>query len=293
MGADLPACESCGGVQRQGLTSWHRRCIGCGLETAAFTAHIDRREGPDIDEDERESALRPIREANFDTLLTWLLNQPALRERAGAKPRLLDVGCAHGWFLERAAPHFEVLGIEPDAEVARRTIARGLPARRGYFPDALTTEETFDVIVFNDVLEHIPNVVSALKRCRERLRPGGVVVVNAPDRRGALYRLAGAMARFGMGGAFDRMWQKGLPSPHLYYFDSHSLSVAARGAGLDVTDSRRLPTLLARGLYSRIRCSGDVSSTKALFLAAGILPLVPALRILPSDITVWVLARHE
>lgn len=291
MSETLPACEACGGIQSQGLTSWHRRCSACGLETAAFTAHIDQREGPDIDEDERELALRPIREANFDTLLAWLLDQPELRNRKGGKLRLLDVGCAHGWFLERAAANFEAFGIEPDAEVARRTMARGLPVRRGYFPDALDADETFDVIVFNDVLEHIPDVVSALRRCHERLRPGGVVVVNAPDRRGALYRLASVLVRWGMNGPFDRLWQKGLPSPHLYYFDSKSLSTVARGAGLDVTVSRRLPTLLARGLYSRIRCSGDVSRAKALFLAAGILPLVPALKVLPSDITVWILAR--
>ncbi|MGH8083061.1 MAG: class I SAM-dependent methyltransferase [Lysobacter sp.] len=286
-----PVCEACAGALRPGLMPWHRRCVDCGLETAAFTAHIDQRDGEDIDEDERELALRPIREANFDTLLEWLLQQPYVRDRIGNKPRLLDVGCAHGWFLERAAKHFEAFGIEPDAEVARRTIARGLPVRRGFFPDALAADEMFDVIVFNDVLEHIPDVISALKRCEERLRPGGVVVVNAPDRRGALYRLASVLTRLGMPGPFDRLWQKGLPSPHLYYFDSRSLSAVARGAGLDVIDDRRLPTLLARGLYARIRCSGDVSSTKALFLAAGILPLVPALKVLPSDITVWILAR--
>lgn len=291
MSAVLPVCDSCGGAKRKGLTSWHAICAACGLETATFSVHIDQRDGPDIDEDERELALRPIREANFATLLTWLLGRPELPKGGAAKPRLLDVGCAHGWFLERAAAHFEVFGIEPDPEVARRTMARGLPVRRGYFPDALADGEVFDVIVFNDVLEHIPNVVEVLRKCHERLRPGGIIVVNAPDRRGALYRLASVLVRLGMSGSFDRLWQKGLPSPHLYYFDSHSLLVAARNAGLEMTASRRLPTLLARGLYSRIRCSGEVSRIKAVFLSLGILPLVPALKVLPADITVWILAR--
>ncbi|ROU07646.1 methyltransferase domain-containing protein [Lysobacter enzymogenes] len=291
--SERSGCEGCGSAQVPGLAQWHRRCPSCGLETAAFTAHIDERDGPDIDEDQRELALRPIREANFDTLLAWLKAQTGAGGGAGAqRPRLLDVGCAHGWFLEKAAADFEVFGIEPDPEVARRTMARGLPVRRGYFPDALAADERFDVIVFNDVLEHIPDVTSALRHCRERLRPNGVVVVNAPDRRGALYRIAGTMARLGMPGPFDRLWQKGLPSPHLYYFDTASLAAVAGRAGLRVTASRRLPTLLASGLYERIMCSGDVSRAKAMALTVGILPLVPALRALPSDITVWLLAEQ-
>jgi SAM-dependent methyltransferase len=285
-----PACEVCGGTLRSGLAPWHRRCQECGLETGAFTTHIDDRGVEDIDEDARELALRPIREANFDTLLGWLLARPRFRDSC-TPPRLLDVGCAHGWFLEKAAPHFEVTGIEPDPEVFSRTAARGLTVRRGYFPDVLQDGETFDVIVFNDVLEHIPDVISVLRECNKRLRDGGVVVVNAPDRRGMLYRIAHMMARVGFPGTFDRMWQKGMPSPHLYYFDTASLSAAARGAGLSIDGTLRLPSLFARGLYSRIRYSGDVSRAKALLIAAGVLPLIPALRVLPSDITVWALTR--
>ncbi len=42
---------------------------------------------------------------------------------------------------------------------------KGLPARKGYFPDALDKKEKFDVIVFNDVIEHIPNIEGALASC--------------------------------------------------------------------------------------------------------------------------------
>ncbi|MGO4222704.1 class I SAM-dependent methyltransferase [Lysobacter sp. TAF61] len=254
---------------------------------------ITDRKGVDIDEDAREQALRPLRENNFDTLLDWTLQHLGQRDAKAGKPRLLEVGCAHGWFIEKAARSFDVIGIEPDAAVATRTLARGLPVRRGYFPGTLADGEMFDVIVFNDVLEHIPSVGEALRHCVRHLNPAGVVVVNAPDRRGALYRLSTWLVRLGMSGPFDRLWQKGLPSPHLYYFDSRSLASVARSAGLEVVASRRLPSLTARGLYSRIRCAGDVPVAKALLLAAGVLPLVPLLHALPSDITAWVLAPGQ
>ena len=288
------ACEVCGGELHPGLALWHRCCEDCGLEVATFNVHIDHRQkGEDIDEDEREIALRPIREANFDKLLDWVLARRAYTTQLDVKPRLLDVGCAHGWFLEKASPYFEVFGIEPDAEVASRTIARGFSVRRGYFPDVLNDDEMFDVIVFNDVLEHIPNVVSDLRECKKHLREGGIVLVNAPDRRGFLYRIACTLSRFGVGGGFDRLWQKGLPSPHLYYFDTKSLSVAADKAGLNIVDSLKLPSLIARGLYARIHCSGDISKPKALLLTAIFLPIVPILRVLPSDITVWLISHKK
>lgn len=284
-------CEGCSTATRVGLADWHRCCPGCGLETAALDGFIDDRAGPDIDEDQRERALRPIRDANFNALLAWLRSRVAAA--GDRKPALLDVGCAHGWFLEKAAPHFEVLGIEPDQEVASRTMSRGLPVRRGYFPEALQDNETFDIIVFNDVLEHIPDVRSALKECTGRLRDGGVIVVNAPDAGGAIYRISKVLARVGLPGPFDRMWQKGLPSPHLYYFSTSSIAAVADQAGLQVTGRRRLPSVVAQGLFSRIRCSGDISVTKAALVALGALALVPILRLLPSDIMVWTLARKS
>jgi SAM-dependent methyltransferase len=287
------SCEACGGRVVEGLKLWHKRCTDCGLETSQLTGFITDRKGVDIDEDAREQALRPLRERNFDTLLDWTLQHLDKHANGAAKPRLLEVGCAHGWFIEKAARAFEVIGIEPDDAVATRTLARGLPVRRGYFPDALAADEMFDVIVFNDVLEHIPSVGDALRHCVRHLRPSGVIVVNAPDRRGALYRLSTWLVRVGMSGPFERLWQKGLPSPHLYYFDSRSLASVAGSAGLEVVACRRLPSLTARGLYSRIRCAGDVPAPKALVLAAGVLPLVPLLHVLPSDIRVWLLSPGQ
>lgn len=287
---DAP-CEACGAPLRAGLAPWHRACTGCGLESSSLAPAIgDFGTAKRIDEAAREHALHAIRDRNFDVLLDWIRERRIARGADGDEARLLDVGCAHGWFAAKAAAAgFDALGIEPDAAIARQAAARGVAVRTGYFPAVLAPGEAFDVIVFNDVLEHIPHVVDAMRACRERLAAGGLLVVNAPDRRGTFYRLAALLRRLGVHGPFGRMWQEGMPSPHLYYFDDRSMARAAAAAGLRPIATRRLRSLAVKGLYARIRFDRTLSAPRALVLYFGALLLVPVLRVLPSDISVWFL----
>lgn len=283
-------CDSCGSALQPGLTDWHFVCPDCGLEQSTLEPRIN--ELATIDEVDREKALQPIRDQNFGVLLEWVGRHVGFRSAAGPRPRLLDVGCAHGWFVEKAMASYAVLGLEPDEAIADRARQRSLPVRGGYFPQALGADERFDVIVFNDVLEHIPGVVGVLRGCAAHLADGGLVVVNAPDRRGMFYRLSGIFSRLGRSSSFDRMWQVGMPSPHLYYFDRSSLAKAADAAGFDLIAERTLDSIVTKGLYERIRYAGDVSRMRAAMLTGLIAAAVPLIRVFHSDISVWMLKKR-
>ncbi|MDB5882119.1 MAG: methyltransferase domain protein [Ramlibacter sp.] len=273
------------------LENWHFACAACGLERSTLSPRINELDS--IDERAREAALRPIRDHNFQVLVQWLNGRLRSRVGGAAKPKLLDVGCAHGWFLKTAAVDYDVLGLEPDARIAEAAQGRNLPVRKGYFPAALDAAEQFDVIVFNDVLEHIPEVKNVLRACAARLRRDGVVVVNAPDRRGLFYRLSKLLAKAGQPGAFHRMWQVDLPSPHLYYFDTASMNRIAEASGFRVVAERPLTSIVAKGLYSRVHYAGTPSRFRSAVTAAGILALIPLLKLFPSDITVWALEKRK
>ena len=213
-----------------GLRPWHLCCAVAAYEGSSLEPHIlEQVAGGDLDEASRETGLAALRQANFRRLAAFL---DEFAPPGGAKPRLLEVGCAHGWFIEAASPRFDVTGIEPDVAVATATRGRGLAVLGGFFPDALDADERFDVIVFNDVLEHIPDVNATLAACWRHLRPGGRIVVNAPSRRGFLYRVSKLLAGLGLAGSFERMWQLGFPSPHVHYFDTDSLTRLARNGRL-------------------------------------------------------------
>ncbi len=281
-------CIVCAAATQSGLFPWHAACPHCLYEAAALSPSINQSQAHAlVDEDHREDSLRALREANFDTILEKLqLLAPS------SALTLLDVGSAHGWFLERAAARFKVMGIEPDSVVARKAAARGLPVRQGYFPDALANGETFDVIVFNDVIEHIPNIGSALAACHARLNPGGLLVLNLPSSRGFFYRLSKLFARIRWRGPFDRMWQKDLPSPHVHYFNEKNLEALVGRHGFDQLDSFGLATLHARGLLARLRCVGKVNPVALYAQYAAILLAMPLVNLFPRDIVVCVFRKQ-
>lgn len=284
----MVSCIVCGTAQSAGLAEWHASCRACGYESAALQGAINAAPGGvAVDEDEREVGLKALRQENFRDIVAIARRYA----RAGAR-RLLDVGCAHGWFLETARDSFEVLGIEPDAVVGGRTAARGLPVREGYFPDALLAGERFDLIVFNDVIEHIPDIHAALAACHERLGEGGLLILNLPNSAGFFYRLSKVLSRLGWPGPFERLWQKDLPSPHVHYFHPANLERLVAGHGFVQVHRQELPSLRAKGLLERMRCAGNLDGPALYLQYVAVLCMIPLLRLAPSDIVVSVFRKQ-
>ena len=281
-GETMKACIVCGNTKFAGLAAWHTACPSCDYQSGALEPAINEQRAHDaLSESDRQQGLKALRQENFK-----LIVDQASRLAAPGALKLLDIGSAHGWFLEAAGARFDVLGIEPDAAVGKAAAARGLPVRQGYFPDALEAGETFDVMVFNDVIEHIPDIQGALAACHERLNPGGILILNLPSSRGFFYRLAKLLARLGWRTPFDRLWQKGLPSPHVHYFNGENLAALVERQGFDLVDRAELPSLRANGLLQRIRSAGNINPLALYCQYLTILCAIPVLSVFPSDIIV-------
>ncbi|MEO6596780.1 MAG: class I SAM-dependent methyltransferase [Planctomycetota bacterium] len=284
--SELRACPVCQSALVPGLEPWHWLCKQCGYEKAELQPTINARSSHKlIDEGDREKGLRDLRVLNFRTLLDEI-------RREKPSGRLLDVGCAHGWFLETARSDYEVVGIEPDEDICKATQGRGLPVRQGFFPEVLAEGERFDVIVFNDVLEHIPDIQGVLAACRERLHGGGLLVLNLPSSRGSFYRLSKALRRLGVRSHFDRLWQKGLPSPHLHYVNPQNLSTLIRNSGFDPVREGILSTLRLSGLYTRVSYTGGHGVVVRVAIYLCLVLALPILKVLPSDI-IYIVARRQ
>ena len=279
-------CIVCGSTQTAGLAAWHATCPACHYESAALSVAINQATSVELNEAEREAGLKALRLENFRAIVQYAKRHA----RPGARS-LLDVGSAHGWFLETARGDFDVLGVEPDAVVGSRAAARGLPVRAGFFPDVLKEGECFDVIVFNDVIEHIPDIRSALDACRQRLNADGILILNLPSSHGFFYRLSKLLIRLGWRMPFERLWQKGLPSPHVHYFSPDNLSKLVAGRGFDLVDSAELPALRAKGLRERLSCAGKASLLALWAQYIAILCAIPVTRMFPSDIIVCIFRK--
>ena len=137
--------------------------------------------------------------------------------------KLIEVGCAYGFFLEEAKRHFDVSGIELAEDAASAARARGLDVLSGVADEEnLAKLGKADVIVLLDVVEHLPDPHEVLARCARFLEPGGIIVLTTGDFGSALARWAGPR------------WRLMTPPQHLWFFTKDSMTRLARRFGMAV-----------------------------------------------------------
>lgn len=140
----------------------------------------------------------------------------------------------------------------------------------------------YDAIVFNDVFEHLPDPVAAIVEVERRLEPGGLAVLNLPSSDGAVFRLARCLHRFGLVGIYERLWQKGLASPHITYFNQSNLRCfVERHTGLRQIYAGRMAVLTREGLRDRIGSTWPGAAGLVIYPVAWLASLV--LDRLPAD----------
>lgn len=100
--------------------------------------------------------------------------------------RILDVGCGAGAFalaVKRQKAGREAWGIEINptvAEEARQKLDKVLVGDINRLMEELP-RQYFDAIVFNDVLEHLPDPYTVLSEMKAFLAPGGRILVSLPN----------------------------------------------------------------------------------------------------------------
>jgi SAM-dependent methyltransferase len=164
------------------------------------------------------------------------LARACLRDSPPGEIRLLDLGCGWGALLVdliaslpgdvagRCVPH----GIEISGELARISAER-LEALGGSCVNESALEglerfpgDTFSLIVMSSFLEHEVNPLPLLRRCRERLRPGGRIVLKVPNFASLNRRMRGAQ------------WCGFRWPDHVNHFTPGTLTAMVRQAGLEV-----------------------------------------------------------
>ena len=103
--------------------------------------------------------------------------------------QVLDVGCGPGTitaeFGELVGPNGSVLGIDVSKDVIELACEEPHDSNvefrvRNLFDDSLP-ERSFDVVHAHQVLQHLDDPISALRRMRELAKPGGIVAARDGD----------------------------------------------------------------------------------------------------------------
>ncbi|MEK7743417.1 MAG: class I SAM-dependent methyltransferase [Elusimicrobiota bacterium] len=152
--------------------------------------------------------------------------------------RLLDVGCALGYFLNAARVDFEVTGVEPSVWAADQARSRfKVEVRTGTLLEQSFPDGSFDAVTMIDVLEHLGDPASMLDEVRRVLKPGGLLYLVTPDIDSLSARLL-------------RGYWWGLRPAHLYYFSRRTLDSLLRKKGFDPALSHSFGRIFSYGYWA-------------------------------------------
>ena len=190
-----------------------------------------------------------LTEGNLDenTSLKKILNL------IGEKKTVIDFGCATGYLAQMLTERgCLVTGVEINqkaAKVAEKYCTRVVVADLDNISlSDIFADETYDVAIFGDVLEHLRNPWRILKETRSFLTPQGYVVASIPNIAHGAIRLALLQ------GNFDYQEMGILDNTHLRFFTSKTVEELFEDTGyiVETTDRTKLPLFLESNLLPAI-----------------------------------------
>ncbi len=143
--------------------------------------------------------------------------------------RILDVGCAAGYFLQVAQQHgHDVHGVELSEAIAKQAIDSLGPERvfNGFLDDAVAArnwqDQSFDLVTIWDVIEHVPEPQSLLASIKKLIKPGGKLLLETQNVDSKLANRLG------------KRWHHYKHDEHLYHFNPSTISKLLSDCGYNV-----------------------------------------------------------
>lgn len=246
--AEVFSCELCGSSKNRtlyrSLPKLHR-CLDCGLvythpmptpaelmelyDDQYFVSHSSTVKGYDNYLRDRDNICRTFRK-RFGYIRRFLA-QPG---------RVLDVGCAAGFFLSVAREMgWDAEGLDISDFAVELVRAEGFKAFCGPLENFPQPEKPYDLVTMWDVIEHVPSPKAYLERIGRLLRPGGYLVIATP--------VIDSLPRM----IFGDRWMGFKEHEHLYFFSSKTLGRILRQTGFNPVFSKLEGKYISFDLFKR------------------------------------------
>ncbi len=235
---EFPPCPLCGSEEARTLASvadpWELapapfglvRCTQCQLvytkprptadTLGAYYQDVYSGQGGEGMRDaQTNQALWYVNEARWKLMEPWM--------SLGPTDRVLDVGCGYGAFLAflHGRSRCQLFGVDADQGSIEGNLCRDHGSFfAGELEDAAYPDDHFSFVSMMHSLEHVRDPVATLGEVARVLRPGGHALVEVPYFGSLLRRV------------FGRSWFPLLVPQHLLHFETSTLALALRQAGL-------------------------------------------------------------
>jgi 2-polyprenyl-3-methyl-5-hydroxy-6-metoxy-1,4-benzoquinol methylase len=229
MQASIP-CDLCGAanprfvLNSRSLDGPLVECVNCGFRYVGT-----RRSALTFGSEAREETAAKVRAANQNlrylrleeehrlALLNsrWRLDLIRQMKPSG---KLLEIGCARGDFLQVARESFDVYGVEPNPELAESS-SKIAPVHQDVIER--TPWNGFDIVASFHVIEHVDSPRSFIAAAAEKLKPGGLLVIETPNIDSLPFKI------------LKSRWRQFIPE-HYYFFTPKTISRLLSDQGLRV-----------------------------------------------------------
>jgi 2-polyprenyl-3-methyl-5-hydroxy-6-metoxy-1,4-benzoquinol methylase len=152
---------------------------------------------------------KAVLQKNF--MLRWKVLQRFIDPRQ--HQRLLEIGCAYGFFLEIAKPFFnQSMGIDITEDgISHAKNKLGLNATMGHFPDCDLENKIYDVVCMWDTIEHLREPHRYLQKIAKHTQDGAILALTTGDIRSTPARIR------------KQNWRLIHPPTHLHYFSARTI----------------------------------------------------------------------
>ncbi len=138
---------------------------------------------------------------------------------------MFEVGCATGFFMDLARQRgWQTEGIDISEYAVKKAQEKGLAATTATL-ESYQSAKKFDVIVMQDLIEHVKDPVDVINRAKNLLAENGLLLFTTPDA-GSLW------AR-----VWNKNWHAFVPPQHLFYFSAKNLGSILEKNGFKVVHS--------------------------------------------------------
>jgi SAM-dependent methyltransferase len=179
-----------------------------------------------------------------------------MRDAGATNGRLLEVGCAYGFFLEQAQTSFDAVGLDVNTTAIDAAKRLGTQAHCVEFLE-FEPSRLFDVVCMWDTIEHVLEPRAYLEKARDLLPAGGHLFLTTGDIGSLVARLRGPR------------WRMIHPPSHLNYFSRLTMTRLLNDIGFEVHSIRAVGT--RRDLLNTMHLLALFSKTGIVKKAAGML----------------------
>lgn len=137
--------------------------------------------------------------------------------------RVVEIGCGNGKFLSvlhGLRPDIRLAGV--DIEDVNITDLPGFTFYHGQLEEVAIEPSSFDAVYCSNLIEHVPDPLTFLKKCHEVLKSGGVIIGITPDHL--------SLDRY----VFGRYWAGYHYPRHTFIFNHRNIRAVLNNAGFEV-----------------------------------------------------------